>query len=734
MTHVWASPSVPLLLVFTVPLLSIFDRFSRPARRSRSPFAAQAAELEARTLLSGVTAAVDLTASEQYLLELVNRSRLNPEAEATRQGVAINDGLRSGQISDESKAPLAANAILYQSAVAHGDDMIARDYFAHDNPDGLSPTDRVKADGYLNARGQASVAAGENLNLIARRPELDRSDLTELVNQHHAALWASKSHRPQILIENPMVSEVGIAIRDGEYTPDNRDFDAQFVVQKFGVATVTRTYITGVVFVDSADGAFNNNTYNIGEGWGRGRVLATNIETGEEFIGQLNSAGGYNIEVGSTAHTTSGAVAQQNDALYRVTVQTGQANYTLARNVGVTTENVKVDFNLDSLTPDPPPDPEFAGRAVVRVDGNDVRWSHFADGEWYDASVTLAGAAVRHTLQGDFDGDGDLDVAVQQGGAGKWTLVARDGRESVVTANFADPGAGAVSYSQLHAGDFDGDGTDDIAVYNEAAGQWQVAITGGDGFANWQTLGSAVSWVNSRVGDFNGDGRDDIAIQENGAGKWYFMESNGSRFVTDSWGDSVNINIRYSAIESGDVDGDGRDELLMLNSVTGFWLVGFVNQEETFETWARWTTEAAWTNVIVADFNGDGRDDIAAQTGTPGEGRDGVWYVAPSVINENVTPEQVRGRFVGQKWSDRWNPEWGITSVAAADVDGDGRADLIGRSATGGSFLVGRSTGDPGTGFEFGTLAGLTAERDEIDILLAGDRPAPQTPLRPADA
>ncbi len=39
------------------------------------------------------------TAHEQYFLELVNRARANPGAEAARLGLGLNDGLAAGAIA-----------------------------------------------------------------------------------------------------------------------------------------------------------------------------------------------------------------------------------------------------------------------------------------------------------------------------------------------------------------------------------------------------------------------------------------------------------------------------------------------------------------------------------------------------------------------------------------------------------------------------------------------------------
>ena len=50
---------------------------------------------------------------------------------------------------------------LNQSALAHSQDMFARDFFAHTNPDDESPSDRIRLTGYLNK--SKSWRTGENI-------------------------------------------------------------------------------------------------------------------------------------------------------------------------------------------------------------------------------------------------------------------------------------------------------------------------------------------------------------------------------------------------------------------------------------------------------------------------------------------------------------------------------------------------------------------------------------------
>lgn len=45
----------------------------------------------------------DLNPYEQYLLELINRARADPGAEAARLGISLNQGLSPGTIWDTEK-------------------------------------------------------------------------------------------------------------------------------------------------------------------------------------------------------------------------------------------------------------------------------------------------------------------------------------------------------------------------------------------------------------------------------------------------------------------------------------------------------------------------------------------------------------------------------------------------------------------------------------------------------
>ena len=161
--------------------------------------------------------------------------------------------------------------------------------------------------------------------------------------------------------------------------------------------------------------------------------------------------------------------------------------------------------------------------------------------------------------------------------------------------------------------DFNGDGLADMATRrpyaNTWAGlpnadpyRWQVCLSMGDGAfeffdpsvhtinggyvdgagnpvdpysANrcrpWSGTGSDASLT--FYGDFNGDGRTDLLYPENrGTGlRWWVCRSTGNAFACDDWSGSLlgtiqGLASQNSNVVTGDFDGDGRTDILMLGS------------------------------------------------------------------------------------------------------------------------------------------------------------------------
>lgn len=116
--------------------------------------------------------------------------------------------------------PLSENSTLSQAALAKGNDMFAKDYWAHFAPDGTSPWS------FFSSFGYKYRYAGENL---AR----DFSNASSAVD----AWMNSPSHKENML--NPKYKEIGIGVIDGNLS----GADTTIIVQFFGAPLIGQAAI-----------------------------------------------------------------------------------------------------------------------------------------------------------------------------------------------------------------------------------------------------------------------------------------------------------------------------------------------------------------------------------------------------------------------------------------------------------------------------------------------------------
>jgi uncharacterized protein YkwD len=229
----------------------------------------------------GTSASGDNSVLEQLHLERINRARLKPAAEAARFGIALNEGVTSTTITTASKQALAMNPTLTAVARAHSQDMLSRDYFEHNTPEGLSPFDRMQAAGYTYR------AAGENLTWRGTTGQLDE---ISTANAQHQDLFVdvdypNRGHRVVMLTAD--YKEVGIGVLRGTFSDNGRDYDSLMTTQDYGMRSNSPTFVLGVVY----DDANRNGDYDVGEGTAGATVaLGSNTTT-------TNSGGGYSFAV-----------------------------------------------------------------------------------------------------------------------------------------------------------------------------------------------------------------------------------------------------------------------------------------------------------------------------------------------------------------------------------------------------------------------------------------------------
>ncbi|MEH2252521.1 FG-GAP repeat domain-containing protein [Nostoc sp.] len=161
----------------------------------------------------------------------------------------------------------------------------------------------------------------------------------------------------------------------------------------------------------------------------------------------------------------------------------------------------------------------------------------------------------------------------------------------------------------------------------------QVYLSNGDGTFSSQLLTDSTidsgDSTNLIVGDYNGDGKDDFIRQEKGAyavddlltAQVYLSNGDGtfsSQLLTDSTIDSGDL----TNLIVGDYNGDGKDDFIRQEkgayAVDDFLTaqVYLSNEDDTFSSQLLTNStiqKGELANLIVGDYNGDGKDDFIRQ-------------------------------------------------------------------------------------------------------------------------
>lgn len=282
------------------------------------------------------------------------------------------------------------------------------------------------------------------------------------------------------------------------------------------------------------------------------------------------------------------------------------------------------------------------GSRDIVVGGKDKVVLRTADGIYTTVLTAPMGGRSPVLTSGDFTGDGTADLAV-----GYWTntpftqshvrLWAWDATEQAMANTWNTDNAGV---SALAAGDFDGDGHDDLALgeCREIADENVDDPCGPEEMAKGGAI--HVHYGNTTPGSF---GSREQTLDQDTVGVAGVAEA-GDRFG--------------AALAVADIDNDGRDDLiagapgeaigtragagaatLLFGGPTGLvdaWgeghSVGF-QQDTPRVPGAAEAADAFGTAVATGDYDHDGRADVAV--GSPGEnvGSGGVWLLPRASVN-----------------------------------------------------------------------------------------------------
>jgi len=362
------------------------------------------------------------------------------------------------------------------------------------------------------------------------------------------------------------------------------------------------------------------------------------------------------------------------------------------------------------------------------------------DGTFQDALNDSTGTNAVSLAVDDFDGDGNLDMAVAN--SGSWDESSRTYTNSSVSV-LLGKGNGTfkalVNYvvgsspRSFVVSDFNADGKRDLVVATGAG--LSMLLGNGDGtFQVPINYDVGTNLLSVAVGDFNGDGKPDLVAVN--AGSMFFGLFNGGDFpggtvsVLLGKGDGTfETAVKYAgggaSVAVGDFNGDGKPDLALANGgYSGSISILSGNGDGTFQVPSNPRGGSFYQSLTVADFNGDGRPDLAVVNTTSDD--------------VSVLLSRGNGTF---RASTRYGTESIPVSVAAGDFNGDGKPDLVVGNFTSanvsvlfgkgdGTFQVAGNYYGTGPGPQFvaaadlngdgkSDLVGVNVGSDDVSVLLS---------------
>lgn len=198
---------------------------------------------------------------------------------------------------------------------------------------------------------------------------------------------------------------------------------------------------------------------------------------------------------------------------------------------------------------------------------------------------------------------------------------------------------------------------------------------GPDAYTNSYATSHGGGKNNNITADFNGDGRADMMGFTGSNGAWHTCLSTGTAsaqsFACSHWyGSALGVN----SVVTGDYNGDGKADMAAYTGTSNKWHV-CLSTGSGFSCSYWYSHSGGKSKNVSGDFNGDGRTDMAYYSGA-----NGIWNMCLSTGSG----------FACSNWASHGG---GYANNLTADFNGDGLDDMAGYTGANGTWHVCLSNG-----------------------------------------
>jgi len=266
------------------------------------------------------------------------------------------------------------------------------------------------------------------------------------------------------------------------------------------------------------------------------------------------------------------------------------------------------DFNGDGI-------PDLAVAPVLDEGNSEVLLGN-GDGTFSIANGSLgigSGVATSNSIAAaDFNGDGKLDIVEACASLGDQPcnlLLIQSGNGDGTFIEFSSVPLSFLGSQSMAVGDFNGDGQPDVAVTNSGTNGVNVFLNNGGGLSAVSAIPATGTGPTSiAAADFNGDGKLDLAVANYGSNNVTILLGNGDGTFTAAASPATGT--APNSVAVADFNGDGVPDLAVANAGSSNVTILLGNGDGTFTAAAGPAADTGSTSVVLADFNGDGKEDL----------------------------------------------------------------------------------------------------------------------------